>query len=189
MRIILATNNQGKVLELKQKLAREVFSLKDINLDIEIIEDGDTLLENAMIKVKAISKLFPNDIVIADDTGLFVEELNGRPGVHSARYAFDGCTNEDNIDKLLKELEEIENRNAYFETVIAVYKDGEYYNFSGRLDGKILEKRLGDKGFGYDKVFYATEVETSLACVTSDVKNQISHRARALDNLNKADII
>ncbi len=183
MKIILATNNQGKVRELKYKLNKEVYSLKDLKIDIDIIEDGTTLLENAKIKARAIAKMFPNDIIIADDTGLFVETLNFEPGVYSARYAGEGCNSEDNIDKLLKALEGENNRKAYFETVVVVYQDGNYYDYSGKLEGTILTERIGNDGFGYDSVFYTDVYNKSLAQLSDEEKNSISHRARAIDKL------
>ncbi len=189
MKIILATNNQGKVNELKSKLNREVFSLKDLNIDIEIIEDGNTLEENAMIKAKAIAQLFPNDIVLADDTGLFVEALDFAPGVHSARYAYDGCSDEDNIKKLLQELAGKTNRNAYFETVVVVYKDQQYYSYSGQLFGEIVDSGIGEGGFGYDKVFYYPELKKTLAQLTKAEKNMISHRAMAINKVVASEVL
>ncbi len=189
MRIILATNNQGKVNELKSKLDQEVFSLKDLNIDIDIIEDGSTLLENATIKAKEIAKLFPSDIVIADDTGLFVESLNFEPGVYSARYAGENCSSEDNIDKMLLNLEGKDNRKAYFETVVVVYKNGEYYDYSGKLYGEITKNRQGSDGFGYDSIFYTDVFNKTLAQITKEEKNMISHRAKAIESLVSDNII
>lgn len=189
MRVILATNNQGKVNELKSKIGKEVFSLKDLNVDIDIIEDGETLYDNALIKAKAIAKLFPNDIIIADDTGLFVKSLNNQPGVYSARYAGENCTSEDNIDKMLLELKDETERSAYFETVIVVYKDNEYYDYSGQLHGSITRKRHGDDGFGYDSIFYTDIYKKTLAQISKEEKNNISHRAKAIENLVGDNII
>ncbi len=188
-KIILATNNPGKVTELKNKLNKNVYSLKDLNIDIDIIEDGTSLEENAKIKASAIAKLFPNDIIIADDTGLFVESLNNMPGIYSARYAGVGCSSEDNIDKLLYELKDKTSRNAYFETVIVVYKAGEYYSFSGKLIGVILESRQGTDGFGYDSIFYTDIYNKSLAEITKVEKNEISHRAKATQQLLESKLI
>ncbi len=181
MRIILATNNKNKVLELKNKIKKTVYSLKDIGINIDIVEDGNTLCENAFIKAKAIAKLLPNDIIIADDTGLFVKSLNNEPGVYSARYAGDGCSSEDNINKLLENLKSKSERSAYFETAIVVYKAGEYHHFNGRLDGEILSERVGDLGFGYDSIFYCIELKKSLAQLSKQEKNMISHRAKAIE--------
>lgn len=189
MRIILATNNQGKVNELKSKINREIYSLKDLEINIDIIEDKDTLEGNAKLKAEAIAKIFPNDIIIADDTGLFVKSLNNEPGVYSARYAGENCNSEDNIDKLLNNLKNIDDRSAYFETVIVVYKDGIYYNYFGKLEGKILKKRSGSDGFGYDSVFYSEIYNKSLAEVSKEEKNIISHRAKAIDRLLSDNIL
>lgn len=186
--IILASNNQGKVNEIKSKVNDDVYSLKDLNVDIEIEENGKTLSENAKIKAQAIANMFPNDIIIADDTGLFVPSLNYQPGVYSARYAGESCNSEDNIDKLLKELENNENRAAYFETVVVVYNDNQYYEFSGILEGSILHSRQGDDGFGYDSVFYTEIFNKSLAQITKDEKNTISHRAKAIDKMLQSSV-
>ncbi len=189
MKIILATNNQGKVNELKSKIGKEVFSLKDLNIDIDIIEDGETLYDNALIKAKAIAKLFPNDIIIADDTGLFVKSLNNDPGVYSARYAGENCTSEDNIDKMLKNLENIEDRSAFFETVIVVYKESKFYHYSGVLEGSITRKRHGVDGFGYDSIFYTDVYNKTLAQINKDEKNKISHRAKAIEKVVSDNIL
>ncbi len=189
MKIILATNNQGKVFELKNKLNMEVYSLKDLGVNIEIVEDGKTLEENATIKAKAIAKLFPSDIVIADDTGLFVEALNFEPGVYSARYAFENCSDEDNIDKLLSNLKDMNNRKAYFETVIVVYKNQNYYSFSAELHGEIASERVGEFGFGYDKVFYCSNLKKTLAQLSKEEKNEISHRGLAIKKLVNSAVL
>ncbi|MFV0499216.1 MAG: RdgB/HAM1 family non-canonical purine NTP pyrophosphatase [Bacilli bacterium] len=189
MKIILATNNQGKVNELKSLFNTNIYSLNDLNIDIDIIEDGNTLEENAKIKATSIVKLFPNDIVIADDTGLFINSLNGRPGVYSARYAFDGCNNEDNIDKILEELANFDDRSAFFKTVIVLYKNNEYYYYDGVLHGEILKSRSGSNGFGYDSVFYNKHFNKSLASLTKAEKNCISHRSLAIKKLINSKII
>lgn len=181
--IILATNNQGKVNEIKAKVNTDVFSLKDLNVEIDIEENGTTLSENAKIKAQEIARIFPNDIVIADDTGLFVPSLNYQPGVYSARYAGSDCSSEDNIDKLLSELSNKTDRSAYFETVIVVYKNNEYYEFSGKLEGEILCERCGSDGFGYDSVFYTNIYNKSLAQISKEEKNIISHRAKAIEKM------
>ncbi len=189
MKIILATNNQGKVKELKATLKQDVYSLQDLDIDIDIIESGETLAENARIKAEAISKLFPSDIVIADDTGLFVKALNNQPGVYSARYAGSDATSEDNIDKLLNEMHDEIDRSAYFETVVVVYKDNQFYAFSGKVFGKILTERRGTLGFGYDSIFYVEELNKSLAEVTNEEKNLNSHRGKAIENLIESKIL
>ncbi len=189
MKIILATNNQGKVAELKNAINKPVFSLKDLGFDLDVLEDGKTLEENAMKKAFKIASYFPNDIIIADDTGLFVESLDFAPGVYSARYAGPCCNSEQNIDKLLENMKDCSNRKAYFETVIVVYKDNDYQQFSGRLDGEILYKRYGDGGFGYDPIFYVDEFKCSLAQVTKEQKNQISHRGKAIKELISSNLL
>lgn len=189
MRIILATNNLGKVSEMKSILKNEVYSLSDLGINVDVIEDSDTLIGNAKLKAEAIAKIFPDDIIIADDTGLFIEALNFEPGIFSARYAGDACNSDDNIDKVLENMQNIENRRAYFETVMVVYKMGEFYEFSGKLYGEILNERHGSGGFGYDPIFYVKEYSSSLAQITKEQKNKISHRGKAITEIVNSNVI
>lgn len=188
MKILIATNNQNKINEIKSKLVDteiEIFSPLELGIiDLKVIEDADTLEGNALLKAKAFYNKsgMPS---ISDDTGLFVETLNGQPGVYSARYAGDQANSIDNCNKLLNNLKDIENRNAYFETVICYY-DGNNTNYlSGKCKGKITKEYKGNNGFGYDPIFIPDGYELTFAELSKDVKNKISHRGLAVDNFIK----
>lgn len=182
-RLILSTGNQGKVKEMKELLQGmpfEVLSKADLGISEDPVEDGDTLEANAKIKADFLSQHCPEDIVVADDTGLFVAALDGIPGVHSARYASDG----NHRKKLLKTLEGEKNRKAYFETVIVInFPNGSVEVAKGRCDGAILEQEQGTAGFGYDSVFEPENRGQSFAEMSSTEKNKISHRGRAMEAL------
>jgi XTP/dITP diphosphohydrolase len=153
----------------------------------EITEDGATFLENALKKARTISE-FTGEVVLADDSGLEVDFLGGRPGVHSARYAGESAVDENNIRKLLKEMEHVprEARGASFVCVLALYcPGGKYESFEGRWRGFIYEEAVGHNGFGYDPVFYLPDRETTVAEMSADEKNGISHRARAMEKLKQ----
>lgn len=190
-KLILSTDNVNKLNEIKgilRDLNIEVVTKSELGLgNLEIIEDEDTLEGNAIKKAVELSKNV-NGIVMADDTGLFVEALNGAPGVHSARYAGIAHDTVANNKKLLEELKDIENRDrkAYFETIIAlVLESGEVKTISGRLYGRIGFVEEGEHGFGYDPLFIVNGGEKTLAEYTNDEKNKISHRANALNALKK----
>ncbi len=190
-KLILSTDNVNKLNEIKGILSDlniEVVTKSELGLgNLEIIEDEDTLEGNAIKKAVELSKNV-NGIVMADDTGLFVEALNGAPGVHSARYAGIAHDTVANNKKLLEELKDIENRDrkAYFETIIAlVLESGEVKTISGRLYGRIGFVEKGEHGFGYDPLFIVNGGEKTLAEYTNDEKNKISHRANALNALKK----
>ena len=180
MKIVFATNNQHKLTEIRDILGEsiEVLSLKDINCDVDIPETGKTLEENALQKAQYVYDHYHLDC-FADDTGLEVEALDGAPGVYSARYAGEGHDSEANMTKLLKELENNNNRKARFRTVIALIIEKEVHFFDGVVVGEISTERRGTDGFGYDPVFQPTGYEKSMAELGS-VKQQISHRAHAL---------
>jgi len=187
MRIVFATNNQHKLDEVRHILGDkvEVLSLKDIGCDVDIPETGTTLEENALQKAQYIYDHYHTD-VFADDTGLEVEALNGAPGVYSARYASmisnSSSTNHDseaNMARLLKELGENNNRKARFRTVIALILQGQVHQFEGIVNGEIIRERRGGEGFGYDPIFQPDGYDQTFAELGNDIKNQISHRARA----------
>lgn len=188
MKIVVATNNQGKVREIKDILSNfEVVTQSELGIDIDAEETGTTFAENALIKARAI-KEFTDCAIIADDSGLVLDALGGEPGLYSSRYAGEGCTPDQCIDKLLKNLEGMpeENRDAYFISVVAlIMPDGKEYTFEGRCNGSITHERYGDGGFGYDPVFYVKEYEKTFSQLGDSIKNQISHRYRALVELNK----
>lgn len=182
-KIILATHNKGKAKEFKsllENLGFEILTKGDIGIEIDPEENGKTLEDNAKIKAIAIYDEIKT-FTIADDTGLFVESLNGLPGVHTARYAGENCSDKENRDKLLFEMSGMKNRKAYFETVIALVDDsGEIHYAHGRCDGSIAERERGDKGFGFDKLFIPKGYDKTFAELSEDEKNKISHRALAL---------
>lgn len=191
MKIVFATNNRHKLDEISCILGNkfEVLSLADIGCHDDIPEDADTLEENAMIKARYIWDHYHMN-VFADDTGLEVEALDGRPGVHSARYA-EGTDHdsEANMKKLLGELAENNNRNARFRTVIALLLENGEGNapdaieFEGIVEGTIARERRGKEGFGYDPIFVPKGYDESFAQLGIEVKNKISHRARAVAKL------
>lgn len=187
-KIILATHNKGKAKEFKsllENLGFEILTKGDIGIEIDPVENGKTLEDNAKIKAIAIYNEIKT-FTIADDTGLFVESLNGLPGVHTARYAGENCSDKENREKLLFEMSGIKNRKAYFETVIALVDDsGEIYYAHGRCDGSIAETERGDRGFGFDKLFIPKGYDKTFAELSEEEKNKISHRALALLELKK----
>ena len=189
MKIVFATNNQHKLSEIRQILGSrvEVLSLKDIGCDVDIPETGTTLEENALQKAQYIYDNYHID-VFADDTGLEVEALNGAPGVYSARYASmeNGSASHDseaNMARLLRELGENNYRKARFRTVIALIEQGNVHQFEGIVNGEIIRERRGGEGFGYDPIFQPDGYDKTFAELGTDVKNQISHRARATQKL------
>ena len=187
MKIILATHNKDKYKEMIAALVDlnvEILSLEDFPHVGEIIEDGETLTENAIIKAQTVFDI-TGIPAISDDTGLSVDALNGAPGVHSARYAGEDATYTDNVEKLADEMKNVlpENRGAQFQTVMVyIDKDTELIT-DGVLKGQIAHASKGVGGFGYDPVFYIPEKEKTFAEMTIQEKNQISHRGIALRNL------
>ncbi len=186
-KIILASNNKHKISEFRQMLDCEVLSLEDIGFVDEIVEDGETFLENSLIKAKAVSKFLKEKNivanVIADDSGLCVNALDGRPGIYSARYAVEH-NDKANRQKLLQELEGKADRSAYFVCLIVkLFSDGHYVSVEGRTYGKILTEEKGDTSFGYDCLFFSDELQKSFGQATSEEKNAVSHRGRALKKL------
>jgi len=187
MKVVIATHNKDKLKELKKGLSSLSIDLMDLssfsNIG-EIVEDGDTLRENALIKAKAVydSTGIP---AIADDTGLEVDALGGKPGVYTARFAGENCSYIDNVNKMLKVMKKIKKseRGAIFKTVMAFY-DGKQELFSeGVVKGIIAEEKKGLGGFGYDPIFYVVEEDKTFAEMTIEKKNIISHRGMAIKNL------
>jgi len=190
-KIILSSGNKHKITEIKDMLKNmnfEVVSKDDMGyVDFDVEEDGKTLEENAFKKAEELHKLVKG-IVVADDTGLFVDALNGEPGVYSARYAGETVSYKDNNILLLKNLKDIplEKRTAHFKTVIAVvFEDGSKITAEGVCNGKIAFEEEGQNGFGYDPLFIVEEAGKTFAEMSDKEKNTISHRARALMNLKK----
>ena len=183
-KLVVATNNAHKLEEISAILGNEMelLSLKDIHCNADIPETADTLEGNARQKAMYIHENYGMDC-FADDTGLEVEALNGAPGVFSARYAGDGHDSEANMQKLLKELEGKENRKAQFRTTICLIMEGKEYLFEGIVKGHIIEEKRGGAGFGYDPIFVPEGYDQTFAELGNDVKNTISHRARAVEKL------
>lgn len=181
--IVFATNNLHKINEVRDILHQwNILSLKDLGLSIKIPEDYQTIEENAIQKAKYVFNIVQRP-VISDDSGLEIEALDGRPGVVSAFYAGQDCSDEDNIRKVLQELHGIRNRSARFRT-IAVYYDGSSIDMSeGVLRGNIALEPAGHNGFGYDPIFIPEGFNITLAQMSPELKNQISHRAIAFRNL------
>ena len=183
MKIIAATNNKGKVKEIKSifgALGFEVSSLHDEGFDIEVEETGDTFEKNALIKARAVAML-TDDIVMADDSGLCIDALDGRPGVYSARYAGENAADADKINKVLEEMSDKSDRRANFMTAVAVVlPDGTELVTMGEVKGQILTEPVGENGFGYDPIFLSDELKKSFAQATDEEKNSVSHRGRAL---------
>jgi XTP/dITP diphosphohydrolase len=184
MNLVFASNNKHKLEEVKSALGAgfNVVSLAGINCYDEIPEEQPTLEGNALQKAHYIYERYHKSC-FSDDTGLEIEALDGRPGVYSARYAGVGCSFEDNINKILVEMQHCTNRKARFRTVIALILDGKKYLFEGAVDGLILRERQGTNGFGYDPIFQPIESTISFAEMDLEEKNKISHRGRAVEEL------
>ncbi len=184
--IVLATRNNGKVKEFQEFLEDfpvEIKNLNDFGPIPEVEEDGETFDDNAYKKALFAAKVLGLP-AIADDSGLVVEALAGAPGVKSARYAGEKATDQDNINKLLKELEGQSNRKAAFECVLSIaVPSGPALTYEGRCEGEITLQPQGDAGFGYDPVFYYPEYGKTFAEISGDEKNRVSHRGRALAEL------
>jgi len=186
LQIILATHNRGKMKEMSSILAHlpvKLLTLDDFPQIGEIPETGETLKENAFIKAETVHQKTGLP-ALADDTGLEVDALDGAPGVHSSRYDGETATFEDNCRKMLQEMDGIpaEERTARFHTVIAFVSDSGNEWTEGMVEGRILEKKQGDGGFGYDPLFYYPPLKKTFAELNSEQKNNISHRGKALRN-------
>ncbi len=190
MKVVFASNNAHKVSEFKSCLADagldiEILTIKETGFTGEIIESADTFKGNAYIKAKTLSD-HTGLIAIADDSGLSVDALNGAPGVYSARFAGENATDSDNIRKLLSELKDKSDKTAKFVCTICVCRpDGEVLYVSGESKGEIIDELRGDGTFGYDPVFYYPPFDKTFAEMTSDEKNSISHRGKAIEELLK----
>ena len=187
MKIFLATGNEKKIKEIEKILEDfdvEILSIRD-GIEIpEVIEDGDTFEVNSVKKALEIAE-YLNMPSIADDSGLCVDALKGAPGVYSARYSGENATDETNNNKLIKELQGMENKKAKFVSVITFAKPtGETYSFRGEIEGEIIDEPRGKDGFGYDPYFYVKEYESTLAEIP-EIKNKISHRAKALEKFKE----
>ena len=184
MKLVFATNNLNKLKEVQEILSDsiEVLSLKDIGCFEDVEETEATLEGNARLKAAHITNNYGYNC-FADDTGLEVDALNGKPGVFSARYGGEHGNSEKNMQKLLKELHGKATRKAQFRTAVALNLDHKQYLFEGICEGEILEKKTGTGGFGYDPIFKPTEASASFAEMNSEEKNKISHRGIAIQKL------
>lgn len=184
MKLCFATNNEGKVNEIRKLLGNdiELLSLKDIGCKEELPETGTTLEANSRQKAAYVYENYQINC-FADDTGLEVAALKGEPGVYSARYAGPDCVAENNMNLLLHNLQGMSDRKAMFKTCITLVIDGEYNQFFGNLDGEITEEKRGNMGFGYDPIFRPEGLEKTFAEMTVEEKNRMSHRARAMVKL------
>lgn len=186
MEIVFATNNQNKIKEVQGLIPNHInlLSLKDINCNEDIPETQDTIEGNAIQKANYIKEHYGYDC-FADDTGLEVKALNGAPGVYSARYAGEQRSSEDNMAKVLVELQEKNDRSARFKTVIALHLNDKLQTFTGLCEGLITETKSGDKGFGYDPIFKPNNQEKTFAEMDLELKNTIGHRGKAVMKLVK----
>ncbi|MFA5675880.1 MAG: XTP/dITP diphosphatase [Christensenellales bacterium] len=186
-RLLIATNNKGKAKEIKSILGGfygRIVTFADMGLNISVAEDGETFEQNAVKKAGQAAAAAGCD-ALADDSGLCVDALGGAPGVLSARYAGDNATDEQNNAKLLKELEGISNRKARFVCVVALVTGGKVITARGEIEGKIALAPSGNEGFGYDPLFLVPEYNKTFAQMPEEIKNGLSHRARALLALKK----
>lgn len=184
MKLVFASNNEHKIIEIKQQLPESIhlLSLKDIGCTEDILETAETIEGNAILKANYVTEHYGYDC-FADDTGLEVEALNGEPGVYSARYAGEKKSAEDNMNKLLKALQDKTNRKAQFKTVIALNLNGKQHLFTGVAKGEITNEKTGDKGFGYDPVFKPEGRNETFAQISMAEKASLSHRGKSVAQL------
>jgi len=184
MKLIFASHNAHKASEIQSILPSwiEITTLSELNYLVEIPEDEATIEGNSQFKARFVHQKFEQNC-FADDTGLEIFALDGRPGVHSARYAGEQRDSDDNMNKVLMELETISDRSAQFKTVITLYWDGVEHQFEGIIRGNIASIKMGSEGFGYDPIFIPEGETRSFAEMTLTEKNQFSHRARAIAKL------
>lgn len=184
MKLVFATHNENKFKEIKALLPNhlELLSLNDIGCTEDIPETADTIEGNAIQKAEYVQQHYGYDC-FADDTGLEVNALNGAPGVYSARYAGEQKNSQDNLEKLLQELEQESDRSARFKTAIALTLDGHQNLFLGICEGEIINEPRGEKGFGYDPIFQPTGFDQTFAEMSLTQKSEISHRGKAMREL------
>lgn len=184
MKLVFASNNKNKISEIQQMLPKEItlLSLEDIGCFVDIPETANTIEGNAILKANYITEKYGYNC-FADDTGLEVDALNGEPGVYSARYAGEQKNSEDNMNKLLSELQDKNNRSANFKTVIALNINNTQHLFTGIAKGIIIEHKKGNQGFGYDPIFLPENYEKTFAEMNLDEKATLSHRGKATKEL------
>ncbi len=184
--IIIASNNKGKIEDFKAIFPKaNVIGISEIAPDFDVEETGTTFEENAILKSETASKAL-NKIVIADDSGLSVEALYGEPGIYSARYAGEPKDVQANIEKLLSNLKDKENKNAEFICAIAVSEPGkDTVTYVGKVQGEIIDEQRGENGFGYDPIFFVPSLDKTMAELTAAEKSAISHRGNAIKLMNE----
>lgn len=192
-RILFATGNEGKMREIKSILAdtgAEVLSMKEAGISVEIVEDGTSFEENALIKARAVATTWnePDSVVLADDSGLVIDALNGEPGIYSARYMGEDTSYDEKNINLIERLEGVpdEKRTARFVCAIAaVLPDGRAFTVLDAIEGRIGYEQRGEGGFGYDPIFYVPEFDKTTAEMTAEEKNRVSHRGKALEHMKE----
>jgi XTP/dITP diphosphohydrolase len=190
-RIVFATNNMGKMREIKMIMSDlniPVYSMKEVGIDLDVVEDGKTFEANALLKAKALFEMLPNDIVLADDSGLEIDALNKEPGVDTANFAGRDTPYEIKNQLLIDKLKGIsdDKRTARFKCIImGIFPDGDIISTNGELEGIIAHKILGEDGFGYDPIFFLPEYGCTTAQMSPLLKNKLSHRGIALEKMKK----
>ena len=181
--IVLASSNKGKIKEIKKYFGEDVVAFSDLIEPFEIIEDGDSFKENAIIKATKIYEKLPNNIIIADDSGISVPVLGGIPGIYSARFAGSGASDKDNLNKLIEELKNnnIQKTPAYYTSAIAIASPYGVFTTHGFMYGDVIDEARGDNGFGYDPMFIPQGFDKTLGELDDEVKKSISHRTKALN--------
>jgi XTP/dITP diphosphohydrolase len=184
MKLVFASNNKNKIKEIQLLVPTtiQILSLEDIGCTVEIPETAETIEGNAILKANYVTENYGYDC-FADDSGLEVDALNGKPGVNSARYAGESKDDDKNIQKLLENLNDSTNRKANFKTVICLNINGEQYLFTGIINGTIIKEKIGSNGFGYDPIFVAENYTKTFAELTIEEKSRISHRGIAVRQL------
>lgn len=186
MDIVVATNNKGKLKELKQMLdGFNILGQREVGADIDVEETGTTYEENALLKARAVRR-YTDKYIIADDSGLEVDVLGGEPGLYSARYAGDGTTPDQGMEKLLYNLKDYapSEKTAHFiSCIVLIEPNGTEHAFYGRCDGLITDKKMGDGGFGFDPIFWFEQYGKTFAELSAEEKNAVSHRHKALAKL------
>jgi XTP/dITP diphosphohydrolase len=183
MRIVLATSNKGKIKEIKKYFQKDVYAFSDLIEPFEIIENGNSFKENAIIKAKSIQNKLPKDIIIADDSGISVPVLGGIPGIYSARFAGKNANDKDNLLKLIDELKKngIKSTKAFYTSAIAIATPYGVFSTHGFMYGDVIDEARGDNGFGYDPMFIPQGFTKTLGELDEQTKKSISHRTKALN--------
>ncbi len=184
MQLVFASNNKNKIKEIQLLVPNfiQILNLEDIGCFDDIPETADTIEGNAILKANYVSEKYGYNC-FADDSGLEIDTLNGEPGVYSARYAGEPKDDNKNIEKVLKNLKDETNRKANFKTVICLNIDGQQHLFTGIINGKIIDEKIGDNGFGYDPIFVADGYQKTFAELSMEEKSTISHRGKAVRQL------